>query len=229
MGNQKAKPTHFDAANMNINSAPTTSSYPGWNDQNLDQLIQDSFRRASINGKITKDRFNEALVCLEKFGARLRDTPLGARLLNIFDQDKSNSVDEREFFEGLSSLLHNVEKRYEFSFKAFDKDGDNRISRREFVEFFEETWMSAFRILGERCESKYGVSMIKFEKWAQMNQPKLVTFVDSIYKKLDRMNSGFIDYQSFKEWAKTTDISSITATYMDEKIELPLTLVKMNV
>jgi hypothetical protein len=54
------------------------------------------------------------------------------------------------------------------TFRAFDKEEDNQISRKEFMEFFEESWKAAFRILGEKVkESKQNeVSQSKINQWA---------------------------------------------------------------
>ncbi len=35
------------------------------------------------------------------------------------------------------------------TFKAFDKEGTNRVSRKDFIDFIEDSWKVAFRILGE--------------------------------------------------------------------------------
>lgn len=35
------------------------------------------------------------------------------------------------------------------TFKAFDKEGTNRVTRKDFIDFIEDSWKVAFRILGE--------------------------------------------------------------------------------
>lgn len=55
--------------------------------KNIEKYIQDAFYKAAINGVLNKDKFNEALACLEDFNIkRLRDTPLGVRLFRAFDE-----------------------------------------------------------------------------------------------------------------------------------------------
>jgi hypothetical protein len=55
--------------------------------QQLTSYIQGVFQKASVNGVLTKDKFNQALAVLE--GAdfkRLRDTPLAERLFFLLDK-----------------------------------------------------------------------------------------------------------------------------------------------
>lgn len=61
MGAKHDKPLIIDPSNINSRNS-------NGNSPEIDNAITTSFRRATINGKITKDRFNEALICLEKYG-----------------------------------------------------------------------------------------------------------------------------------------------------------------
>ena len=36
------------------------------------------------------------------------------------------------------------------TFKALDKEENNKINYKDFYEFYQETWKSAFRLLGEQ-------------------------------------------------------------------------------
>ena len=48
------------------------------------------FQNGSINGSMNRDVFNESLILLEKMNLRrLRDTPLGINLFQLFDKDNS--------------------------------------------------------------------------------------------------------------------------------------------
>ncbi len=50
-------------------------------------FAKEAFHNVSINGKLTKDKFNQALAVLEGIGfKRLRDTPIADRLFCIFDK-----------------------------------------------------------------------------------------------------------------------------------------------
>jgi hypothetical protein len=55
------------------------------------------------------------------------------------------------------------------TFKAYDKDDDGRVSRIEFNEFIRDSWMSAFRLLGEKIQkgpNPYNVNLGKVNSWA---------------------------------------------------------------
>ena len=101
--------------------------------------MKETFKNTASNGYLNKDRFNEALSCLEKFNIkRLRDTPMAERLFLIFDevedyfwlkekneeerllktnplillpQDRNGSISYEEYSKGLSSLLSDKENR----------------------------------------------------------------------------------------------------------------------
>lgn len=110
---------------------------------------------------LSKDKFNQALSILEALGfKRLRDTPLADRLFYIFDKVfllffriivawftkmSLSRVSERSSVivkMQLAVLLPHVD-----TFRAYDKDGDNMVSRKEFMQFIEESWKAAFRLL----------------------------------------------------------------------------------
>ena len=52
--------------------------------------MTEAFNNARNNqGLLSRDKFNEALICLEYFNCkRLRDTPLGRRLFTVFDKNR---------------------------------------------------------------------------------------------------------------------------------------------
>lgn len=61
----------------------------------------------------------------------------------------------------LAVLLPHVD-----TFRAYDKDGDNMVSRKEFMQFIEESWKAAFRLLSQDLENKpVGVKIKDIENW----------------------------------------------------------------
>jgi len=53
------------------------------------------------------------------------------------------------------------------TFQAYDKDGDGYINSREFNEFIEESWLCAFRMLGEKLDGeKVGLTLSEINGWA---------------------------------------------------------------
>lgn len=60
------------------------------------------------------------------------------------------------------------------SFFAYDRDGDKLISRREFIQFLEESWKAAFRLLSEAIDVKTaGVTIKDIESWSTSKVPTL--------------------------------------------------------
>jgi len=52
--------------------------------------------------------------------------------------------------EGLKNLIYDKDMRINYSFRAINKEENHKLSRREFLEFYEESWKAAFRLLGEK-------------------------------------------------------------------------------
>lgn len=79
------------------------------------------------------------------------------------------------------------------SYKVFDQDDDGRISRSEFYEYFKDSWICAFRLLGEQVQrgnNAYNMSISKITSWAQSQLPQLHRQVNAIFTKMDPSNTG---------------------------------------
>lgn len=77
MGASHDKPMVIDANNQQKQQQ---------GEQNYEQYIKKAFLSASSNGRLYKDKFNEALSILENLNIkRIRDTPLSDRLFTLLD------------------------------------------------------------------------------------------------------------------------------------------------
>ncbi|EAS00293.4 EF hand protein (macronuclear) [Tetrahymena thermophila SB210] len=239
MGNNPTK--KFNANEVQINNQNNV-------DPKFEEFIKQAFASQAQNGKLFKHKFNDALAVLENFNIkRIRYTPLGERLFNVFDkvnrflklnqqkyskalfkianQEKQNYISEEDFLKGLSQLIKDKDYRITYTYKAYDKDNDNKISRKEFIEFIEDSWKAAFMILGESVNKKYGGNQINVQKlnmWAQQNKEHLSQQVAQIFTRLDTQNKGFLDFTSFSQWIKEGNIHSIYATFDQERVEVPI-------
>lgn len=64
-----------------------------FNSQDFELQIKQAFTQASQNGKIYRDKFNEALSVLETLKIRrIRDSPLGDRLFSVLDSVINNNI-----------------------------------------------------------------------------------------------------------------------------------------
>ncbi len=56
-------------------------------------------------GRLTREQFQEALGRLESCGLnKFKNLPMGERLFDLFDANKDNCVDQREFVSGMRVL-----------------------------------------------------------------------------------------------------------------------------
>ena len=57
------------------------------NDAKVEQFVKQAFQKACVNGRLYRDKFNEALSILESLKIRrIRDTPLADRLFTVIDK-----------------------------------------------------------------------------------------------------------------------------------------------
>lgn len=113
-------------------------------------------------------------------------------------------------------------------------DQDNRISRREFVTFIEESWKSAFRILGETAEKAKNISLGDVTNWSSNKISLLNEQSTKLFNTLDVKRTGvfsrsiqFIEYVAFKEWVLNSPVNSILAELEDIVVEVPIHLIKI--
>lgn len=96
------------------------------NKEDVEKLYHHFLRfDADGNGMITKEEFmNHPAVA---------SNPIAARVLDLFDEDKSGEVDFGEFISGLAkfSARGNAQSRLRFIFDLYDLDGDGFISNGE--------------------------------------------------------------------------------------------------
>lgn len=56
------------------------------------------------------------------------------------------------------------------TYKAYDRDDDGKISKQEFFDFIRDSWITAFRLLGEKIQrgpNPYNLNLSKVNSWAQ--------------------------------------------------------------
>ena len=84
MGNSNS-PNQIDAKEHNVENQSNSQTK-----NVLQQALNQMFQDGSIDGSMNRDVFNESLILLEKMNLRrLRDTPIGINLFQLFDKDNS--------------------------------------------------------------------------------------------------------------------------------------------
>eukprot|EP01017_Pseudomicrothorax_dubius_P006293 TRINITY_DN11769_c0_g1_i3.p1 TRINITY_DN11769_c0_g1~~TRINITY_DN11769_c0_g1_i3.p1 ORF type:complete len:227 (+),score=65.22 TRINITY_DN11769_c0_g1_i3:72-752(+) len=212
-------------------NADTYVPAQGGQSQALEAECREVFNRSAVNGNITKDRFHESLLILEKNTAlRLRDTPLAEKMFFYLDQDNNGLISESEFVRGISDFIRDPDLRIRITFMAYDKDNDKVIRPREFIEFIEESWKCAFRCLGNKVEksgNRYNMSAAKIERWATQNRETVLQEAEKLFREIDRQSRGYLDFATFQVWCRTTDVTTVVATFDNEVMEIPLSLYKL--
>ncbi len=104
-----------------MQSLPRIDSKVSKSEMKFNEWISEAFKDAQQNGVLTKDKFNEALICIEFFNAkRLRDTPLGHRLFKLLAVSDGKAITEQEWINGLKNFMRNEGESVKFTFKCFD-------------------------------------------------------------------------------------------------------------
>ena len=81
----------------------------------------------------------------------------------------------------------------------YDYDNDNVIKRKEFIEVFEESWMTAFRILVERVQNEKNgeLNFSMVNNWAKSQKTKVKEYMDGVFTQIDQRKTGVL-YISLK-------------------------------
>eukprot|EP00922_Rhytidocystis_sp_ex-Travisia-forbesii_P057438 GHVS01085065.1.p1 GENE.GHVS01085065.1~~GHVS01085065.1.p1 ORF type:complete len:287 (-),score=79.57 GHVS01085065.1:94-954(-) len=131
-------------------------------------ILESFSTRCDSRGKLSREAFHDALESLEEVGLRrLRGTPLGNRLFDLFDTDASGEVDKTEFIKGVSDLMlcgssssgsstgsgECESRRVLLAYRAYDRDRKGFVSQHDVIKLCSDTWINAFRLLGDTLSS----------------------------------------------------------------------------
>ncbi|CAD8060350.1 unnamed protein product [Paramecium sonneborni] len=198
--------------------------------QEVEEQIKRAFKQASPQGRLTRDKFNEALGIFESIQLkRLRDTPLADRLYHLFDKSQEGYITEKEYLEGITTLINNKDKRIIYSFQMIDKNKDNKIEFQEFYDFVKDSWLSAFRLLGEKVcsgQNPYQLTQSKINAWAQGQLNKLYVQVQEIFRKFAQQSQS-MDPMVFRQWVMSNEFGFIKAELGNESVQIPLHLYRL--
>jgi len=108
-----------------------------------------------------------------------------SRMIAIFDDDGSGSVDFREFISGLSAFSSkgNKEEKLRFAFKVYDIDRDGFISNGELF------------------------IVLKMMVGSNLKDGQLQQIVDKTIMEADQDGDGKINFEEFTRMVEATDVS----------------------
>ena len=150
---------------------------------------------------LTKEEFQKIYKQFFPFGD---PTSFADYVFNVFDSDKSGSIDFKEFICALSVTSRGkMEDKLDWAFQLYDIDGDGEISYNEMLQIVEAiykmvsliTFVTAY--MQWLTSSQVG-SMVKLP--ADEDTPE--KRVRKIFKMMDKDENGSLDMAEFKEGSK---------------------------
>eukprot|EP00033_Pygsuia_biforma_P000206 GCRY01000258.1.p1 GENE.GCRY01000258.1~~GCRY01000258.1.p1 ORF type:complete len:235 (+),score=15.79 GCRY01000258.1:333-1037(+) len=131
---------------------------------------------------ISKNRHHDGVIGFKEFQTALglKDIPLVTRIFNVFDVDRSATIDFREFTRALSimSPRGTLEEKLLFSFQIYDSDRDGNIDREELAVMLKAA-------LDENVDM-------------ELTDSEMDELIDLTFQKADLDGDGRISYDEYK-------------------------------
>ncbi|KAI4272750.1 MAG: hypothetical protein L6R38_006528 [Xanthoria sp. 2 TBL-2021] len=181
---QLMKSTHFDKKELQQWYKGTSQRDDGAKLQEANvAAMTPGFLKDCPSGMLTKQEFQKIYKQFFPFGD---PTSFADYVFNVFDSDKSGSIDFKEFICALSVTSRGkMEDKLDWAFQLYDIDGDGKISYDEMLQIVE----AIYKMVG---------SMVKLP--ADEDTPE--KRVKKIFKMMDKDENGSLDMAEFKEGSK---------------------------
>lgn len=176
------------------------------------------FLKDCPSGMLTKDEFQKIYRQFFPFGD---PSSFADYVFNVFDSDKSGTIDFKEFICALSVTSRGkMEDKLDWAFQLYDIDGDGKISYDEMLKIVEAIYkmvrhrsffppslpslsLSRGRIsLGADTNNAYSFlqvgSMVKLPEDEDTPEKR----VRKIFRMMDKDENGCLDMEEFKEGSK---------------------------
>jgi Ca2+-binding EF-hand superfamily protein len=137
------------------------------------------FLKDCPNGTLTKPEFQKIYKQFFPFGD---PSSFADYVFNVFDADKSGSIDFKEFICALSVTSRGkMEDKLEWAFQLYDIDGDGAISYEEMLAIVE----AIYKMVG---------SMVKLPEDEDTPEKR----VRKIFRMMDKDENGSLDINEFR-------------------------------
>ncbi|KAL9530960.1 Calcium-binding protein NCS-1 [Sphaerulina musiva] len=141
------------------------------------------FLKDCPSGMLTKSEFQKIYKQFFPFGD---PSSFADYVFNVFDADKSGSIDFKEFICALSVTSRGkMEDKLDWAFQLYDIDGDGKISYEEMLAIVE----AIYKMVG---------SMVKLPEDEDTPEKR----VKKIFRMMDKDENGSLDMAEFKEGSK---------------------------
>jgi len=150
---------------------------------------------------LTKEEFQKIYKHFFPFGD---PSSFADYVFNVFDADKSGSIDFKEFICALSVTSRGkMEDKLDWAFQLYDIDGDGKISYDEMLAIVEAIYKMVRRIEEEELWTKANTatqvgSMVKLPEDEDTPEKR----VRKIFRMMDKDENGSLDMAEFKEGSK---------------------------
>ena len=150
---------------------------------------------------LTKEEFQKIYKQFFPFGD---PSSFADYVFNVFDADKSGSIDFKEFMCALSVTSRGkMEDKLDWAFQLYDIDGDGKISYDEMLAIVEAIYKMVRRIEVEELLTKANTatqvgSMVKLPEDEDTPEKR----VRKIFRMMDKDENGSLDMAEFKEGSK---------------------------
>lgn len=151
---------------------------------------------------LTKEEFQKIYKQFFPFGD---PTSFADYVFNVFDSDKSGSIDFKEFICALSVTSRGkMEDKLDWAFQLYDIDGDGKISYEEMLQIVEAIYKMVSKQSRPCCPAIVQLmshqvgSMVKLPPDEDTPEKR----VRKIFRMMDKDENGSLDMAEFKEGSK---------------------------